>query len=82
MGIKTHKIDREIIFYCDGKQIENENEQIGNIADGNEVNLAMLSLSLNDSSIKDKYKIQEKAINKLSSNCKFHSGNKELLICI
>ena len=42
----------------------------------------MLSVSLNDSSSKDNYKIQEKIITKLSSNCKYHSGNKELLICI
>ena len=42
----------------------------------------MISVSLNDSSIKDSYKIQEKIINKLSSNCKYHSGNKELLICV
>jgi uncharacterized membrane-anchored protein YhcB (DUF1043 family) len=42
----------------------------------------MLSVSLNDSSVKDSYKIQEKLINKLSSNCKYHSGNKELLICV
>ena len=42
----------------------------------------MLSVSLNDSSIRDNDKIQEKIIGKLSSNCKYHSGNKELLICI
>ena len=42
----------------------------------------MLSVSLNESSIKDKYKLQEKIINKLSSNCKYHSGSKELLICV
>ena len=32
--------------------------------------------------MKDKYKVQEKLINKLSSNCKYHSGIKELLICV
>ena len=42
----------------------------------------MLSVSLNDSSSKDNYKIQEKLITKLSSNCKYHSGSKELLICV
>ena len=43
----------------------------------------MLSVSLNDSNaVKDKYKLQEKIINKLSSICKYHSGNKELLICV
>ena len=82
LGIKPHNINKEIVFYCDGKPIDDENVQIGNIAEEGEVNLAMLSVSLNDSSLKDKYKIQEKVINKLSSNCKFHSGNKELLICV
>ena len=42
----------------------------------------MLSVSLNDSSIKDSDRIHEKLIKKLASNCKFHSGNKELLICV
>ena len=42
----------------------------------------MLSVSLNESSSKDNYKIQEKLITKLSSNCKYHSGSKELLICV
>ena len=42
----------------------------------------MISVSLNDSSMKDSYKVQEKIINKLASNCKFHSGSKELLICV
>ena len=42
----------------------------------------MLSVSLNHSSAKDSDKIQEKLINKLASNCKYHSGNKELIICV
>ena len=42
----------------------------------------MLSVSLNESSSKDNDKIQEKLITKLSSNCKYHSGSKELLICV
>jgi hypothetical protein len=47
-----------------------------------DISLAMLSVSLNDSHDKDSFAIQEKVINKLSSNCKYHSGNKELLICV
>ena len=81
-GHNAKNIDKEIVFYCDNKPITNENEQIGNIAEDGEVNLAMLSVSLNDSLSKDSYKIQEKLINKLASNCKYHSGNKELLICV
>ena len=71
-GHNAKNIDKEIVFYCDNKPITDENEQIGNIAEDGEVNLAMLSVSLNDSSVKDSYKIQEKLINKLSSNCKYH----------
>jgi len=83
LGHNSKDIDKEIVFYCDNKPITNENEQIGNIADDDgEVNLAMLSVSLNDSSSRNSYKIQEKLINKLASNCKYHSGNKELLICV
>ena len=41
----------------------------------------MLSVSLNDFP-KDSDRIQEELIIKLASNCKFHSGKKELLICV
>lgn len=82
LGHKSKKLDQEIIFYCDGKQITDENEQIGNIAEGPDVNLEIISVSLNDSSVKDDFKIQEKVIDKLSGKCQYHSGNKELLICV
>ena len=82
LGINSHNIDKEIEFYCDENPIKNENEQIGNIADGAELNLEMISISLNSSSKKDIDERQKKVIDKLSKNCKFHSGNKELLICI
>ena len=82
LGHKTKKLDKEIVFYCDGKQITDENEQIGNIAEGPDVNLEIISVSLNDSSVKDEAKIQEKVIDKVSGQCQYHSGNKELLICI
>ena len=42
----------------------------------------MLSVSLNEPPKKYDDRIQEKLIIKLASNCKFHSGNKELLICV
>ena len=82
LGNKSKNIDKEIIFYCDGKPITDENEEIGNIADGTDINLEMLSVSLTDSREQDSFKIQEKVINKLSTDCKYHSGNKELLICV
>ena len=82
LGHKTKKLDKEIVFYCDGKPITDENEQIGNIAEGPDVNFEILSVSLNDSSIKDDFKIQEKLIDKLAGRCQYHSENKELLICV
>ena len=82
LGHKTKKLDKEIIFYCDGKPITDENEQIGNIAEGPDVNFEILSVSLNDSSVKDDFKIQEKLIDKLAGRCQYHSENKELLICV
>ena len=82
MGYNSKNIDKEIRFYCDGKPIKDETEQIGNLTDGADVNFEMLSVSLTDGSVKDDFKIQEKLINKLSADCKFHTGNKELLICV
>ena len=68
LGHKTKNIDNEIIFYCDGKPITNENEQIGNLTEGAEMNFEILSVSLSDnnSSSNDTYKIQEKIVNKVS----------------
>ena len=80
LGNKSNNINKDIKFYCDGKQLADENVQIGDLASGSTVNLTMLSVSLNES--QDSFKLQEKVINKLSLNCKYHSTNKELLICV
>ena len=47
------------------------------------MNFEILSVSLSDnnSSSNDTYKIQEKIVNKVSRECQDHPGNKELLIC-
>ena len=66
----------------DGKPLANENEQIGNLTDGADVNFEILSVSLSENSVKDDFKIQKKLMNKLSLNCKLHPENKELLICV
>ena len=81
LGHKTKNIDNEIIFYCDGKPITNENEQIGNLTEGAEMNFEILSVSISDNNSNDTYKIQEKIVNKVSRECQDHPGNKELLIC-
>ena len=70
------------MFYCDGKPITDENEKIGNIAEGADINLEIISVSVTENSAKDEEIIQEKLINKLSNRCKYHSDNKELLICV
>ena len=82
LGHKPKNIDKEIVFYIDGRPITDENEQIGNIAEGPDINLEIISVSINDDSVKDDDRIQEKLINKLASNCKYHTENKELLICV
>ena len=83
LGHKSKNIDKEIVFYCDGKPITNENEKIGNLTEGAEMNFEILSVSISDNnSSNDDYKIQEKIINKVSLNCANHPENKELLICV
>ena len=84
LGHNSKDIDKKIIFYVDGSPIKNENEQIGNINDGSELNLEIISVSQSDISSKDDLnsKVQEKVINKVSQKCKEHPQNKELLICI
>ena len=82
LGHKPKNIDKEIVFYIDGRPITDENEQIGNIAEGPDINLEIISVSINDDSVKDDDRIQEKLITKLASNCKYHTENKELLICV
>ena len=83
LGHKSKNIDKEIVFYCDGKPITNENEKIGNLTEGAEMNFEILSVSISDNnSSNDDYKIQEKIINKVSLNCANHPENKELLMAI
>ena len=82
LGHKTKKLDKEIVFYCNGKPITDENEQIGKIAEGPDFNFEILSVSLNDSSVKDDFKIQEKLIDKLAGKRQYHSEIKELLIFV
>ena len=84
LGHNSKDIDKKIIFYADGKPIKDENEQIGNINDGEDISFEIISVSETDNSSKDDLnsRVQEKVINKVSHQCKEHPGNKELLICI
>ena len=78
LGHNSKDIDKKIIFYVDGSPIKNENEQIGNINDGSDINLEIISVSQSDISSKDDLnsKVQEKVINKVSQKCKEHPQNK------
>ena len=79
--IKHKKIN---IFYK-GKELINEEEKIGNLLTNNGSELLELSiivLSLNDSTIADENKIKEKLIDKITENCQFHKNNRELYICM
>ena len=78
--IKHKKIN---IFYK-GKELINEEEKIGNLIfnNGSELlELSIIILSLNDSTIADENKIKEKLIDKITEKCQLHKNSKELYIC-
>ena len=79
--IKHKKID---IFYK-GKELINEEQKIGNLIsnNGSEVlELSIIILYMNDSTLADENKIKEKLIDKIAEKCQFHKNNKELYICM
>ena len=81
---KKSKYKKINIFYK-GKELINEEEKIGNLVANNGSELLELSiivLSLNDSTIADENKIKEKLIDKITENCQFHKNNRELYICM
>lgn len=62
--------------------MDKEDESIGNLCNSDELDLVMVSITLTDSIAKDQKKVDEKIINKLTSNCELHKGDKELNICV
>ena len=81
---KKSKYKKINIFYK-GKELINEEEKISNLVANNGSELLELSiivLSLNDSTIADENKIKEKLIDKITENCQFHKNNRELYICM
>ena len=62
--------------------MDKEDESIGNLCNNDELDLVMVSITLTDSIAKDQKKVDEKIINKLTSNCELHKGDKELNICV
>ena len=74
--------DKIINLYYKGNQITKLDQNIGEICETNDFNLKMVSISLSESMVEDNNKIQRALIHKLSSECNFHSGEKEINICL
>ena len=74
--------DKVINLYYKGKELTKENESIGNICNNNSLDLVMVSLTMTESMLKSENKMKEKIISKLTPQCEFHNGDKELYICI
>ena len=74
--------DKVINLYYKGKELTKENESIGNICDKNSLDLVMVSISMTESIYNSENKMKEKIISKLTPQCEFHNGDKELYICI
>ena len=71
-----------IIFYNNTEIPRDDDEKIGENFDGSEVDLVMTSITMNQSELGNESVIQEKVINKVSKECKYHKGAKELNICV
>ena len=71
-------------LFFKGKELTNDEEIIGNLISNNgieELELSVVILSLNDSTLVDENRTKEKLINKISNKCPYHENNKELFIC-
>ena len=67
-----------INLYCNGKELTEGEEEIGNICKNNDtLDLVMVSISINDSIINSENKMKEKIISKLIPECKYHKDNKD-----
>ena len=77
--------DKLINLYHDGKELKEGEEKIGNICKNNDtLDLVMVSITLNESSsiLNSENKMNEKIINKLVYDCKYHKGGKDKYFCI
>ena len=63
-----------IIFYNNTEIPRDDDEKIGENFDGSEVDLVMTSITMNQSELGNESVIQEKVINKVSKECKYHKG--------
>ena len=84
VDITSNGKNKKINLFFKGKELVNDEEKIGNLISNNgieEIELSVIILSLNDSSIVDENKTKEKLINKISNKCPYHKTIKELFIC-
>ena len=75
---------KKVNLFFKGKELTNDEEIIGNLIPNNgieELELSVVILSLNDSTLVDENRTKEKLINKISNKCPYHENNKELFIC-
>jgi len=75
---------KKVNLFFKGKELTNDEEIIGNLISNNgieELELSVVILSLNDSTLVDENRTKEKLINKISNKCPYHENNKELFIC-
>ena len=85
MEISSNKgSHKKVNLFFKGKELTNDEEIIGNLISNNgieELELSVVILSLNDSTLVDENRTKEKLINKISNKCPYHENNKELFIC-
>lgn len=74
--------NRMINLYYQGKELNKDDESIGNICNADAVDLIMVSITLTDSIADDSQRIKGQVINKLSKSCLLHKGDKELKVCV
>ena len=75
--------DKKLEFFCNGHKIKDDDMEIGDVNNGEDVDLIMLSVSMNESisesdkSISKSQKYRERILGKLVTTCNFHNQNKE-----
>ena len=74
--------NKKIFLYYQEKEIKNDDGQIGELNTFlNELNFSIILTSINESSFEQLEQDKEKLIRKVSTECRLHKGDRELLIC-
>jgi len=81
--LKNKQSDKMLIkLYIDGKEINDENINVGKIVESEKAKLYVACITLSEDIENDNKKINEKLIKNLSKNCPSHKESKALNICI